>query len=188
MLPTLWPAHADARVHAGECGVYVSGCMWLGSVSKVKGFHDWGTLRTCAIILALAVKQTHASRTHWMDLHTAGESTSADSRRGKFNVMSIYPPHKAYILGCVFGGTQTEICAFRFSGDGGWWDEAEFLRKPPSWSLKGQRCRFMLSARSHTLIQVVTVESEMPCRPWHAQHCFGSINQLSLNHLLWYCF
>lgn len=36
MLPTLWPARADARVHAGECGVYVSGCMWLGSVSNVK--------------------------------------------------------------------------------------------------------------------------------------------------------
>lgn len=36
MLPTLWRAQADARVHGGECGVYVSGCMWLGSVSKVK--------------------------------------------------------------------------------------------------------------------------------------------------------
>lgn len=39
--------------------------------------------------------------------------------------------YKAYILGCIFGGTQTEICAFKFSGNGGWCDEAEFLENHP---------------------------------------------------------
>lgn len=67
--------------------------------------------------------------------------------------------NKACIFVRVCWAMQTEICAFRHFGDGGWCNKAEFSRKPPSWSLKWQCSRVMLSARSHAPIQVVTVES-----------------------------
>lgn len=140
-----------------------------------------------AIIPALAVKQTHASHTHWMDLHTAGASQQVPTREGR-NVLSL-SSSKHTFLGHISCGLQTEILAFRcVAAAVGEARRSSVGKKPPSWSWKRQLSQFLLSAQTHTPIQVVTVESEMPCRPWHAQHCFGSINQLPLNHLLWHCF
>lgn len=141
-----------------------------------------------AIIPALAVKQTHASHTHWMDLHTAGASQQVPTRGGRIVISLSSTKHT--FLGRIFCGMQTEILAFRWR----WWRRRLVKQggvqaeKPPSWSWKRQRPQFLLLGQSHTPIQVVTVESEMPCRPWHAQHRCGSINQLPLNHLLWRCF
>lgn len=46
-----------------------------------------------------------------MDLHTAGESTSADSRRGKFNVMSIYSPQQSiYFRLRLWGIANRNLC------------------------------------------------------------------------------
>lgn len=98
-----------------------------------------------AIIPALAVKQTHASHTHWMDLHTAGASQQVPTRGGRIVISLSSTKHT--FLGRIFCGMQTEILAFRWRRlvkRGGVQSE-----KPPSWSWKRQRPQFLLLAQSH---------------------------------------
>lgn len=83
--------------------------------------------------------------------------------------------NKACIFVRVCWAMQTEICAFRRFGDGGWCNKAEFSRKPPSWSLKTAMFPFYV---------VSPISSTHPgcyCREWDALQALACSAQLWLH-------
>lgn len=126
-----------------------------------------------AVIPALAVKQTHASHTHWMDLHTAGASQQVPTRGGRMVVSLSSTKHT--FLGRIFCGMQTEILAFRCVGGGGWWNGEEFSRKTNDMVMKTATAPvFVVSPISYT-------HPGCYCREWDALQALACSTPLWLH-------